>query len=144
FGVPFDPDRLQTSGAPVPLIEDVAGNFVDAGGQFDGSRNGSLVYVNGEATGSSSYPIVWMDSSGKITPLVAKPGAYGAPRFSPDGKRIAFTARGTRGTDVWVYDLERDIPAQLTFNGPGNLEMAWTPDGKHIVFGSSTGDTAAL
>ena len=145
FAVPFDPGRMQTSGTPAPLVGDVAGNFVDAGGQFDSSRNGSLVYVNGEATGSSSsYPIVWMDSSGKFTPLVAKPGAYGAPRFSPDGKRMAFTARGAKGTDVWVYDLERDIPAQLTFSGPGNLEMVWTPDGKHIVFGSSIGDTAAL
>jgi serine/threonine-protein kinase len=134
FAVPFEPSRLETSGTPARLVEDVAGNFLDAGGQFDSSWNGSLVYLNSEATGRSSYPIVWMDSVGKFTPLVVKPGAYGAPRFSPDGKRIAFTARGAKGFDLWVYDLERDIPAQLTFNGPGDLEMAWTPDGKHIVF----------
>jgi serine/threonine-protein kinase len=85
-----------------------------------------------------------MDSTGKTTPLLAKPGVYGAPRFSPDGKRLAFTEMGSKGPDMWVYDWERDISTQLTFNSPGNLEMAWTPDGKHIVFGSDIAGTAAL
>ena len=144
FAVPFDPGRLETSGTPVPFLADVAGNSVDGGGQFDGSMNGSFVYVNGKSTVSSSYPIVWMDSSGKTTPLLAKPGAYGALRFSPDGKRLAFTLMGSKGPDVWVYDLERDTPTQLTFTSPGNFEMTWTPDGKHIVFGSNAAGTAAL
>ena len=144
FAVPFDPDRLATLGTPVPLLSDVAGNSVDGGGQFDASVNGSFVYVSGKSAASSSYPIVWMDSSGKTTPLLAKPGAYGAPRFSPDGKRLAFTASGSQGPNVWVYDWERDTPTQLTFTGPGNLEIAWAPDGKHIVFGSSAAGAAAL
>ncbi len=144
FAVPFDPDRLETSGTSVPILSDVAGNSVDGGGQFDGSMNGSFVYVSGKSAASSSYPIVWMDSSGKTAPLLAKPGAYGAPRFSPDGKRLAFTAAGSQGPNVWVYDWERDAPTQLTFSGPGNLEIAWAPDGKHIVFGSSTAGAAAL
>jgi len=144
FALPFDPGRLETSGSPVPVLEDVAGNSVEGGGQFDGSMNGSLVYVNGKSSISSSYPIVWMDSSGKTTPLLAKPGAYGALRFSPDGKRLAFTLMGSKGPDVWVYDLERDTPTQLTFTSPGNFEMTWTPDGKHIVFGSNAAGTAAL
>jgi Tol biopolymer transport system component len=144
FAVPFDPDRLETSGTPVPILSDVAGNSVDGGGQFDGSMNGSFVYVSGKSAASSSYPIVWMDSSGKTTPLLAKPGAYGAPRFSPDGKWLAFTALGSKGPDVWVYDWGRDTPTQLTFTGPGNLEIAWAPDGKHLVFGSHAAGTAAL
>src|SRR3989442_14253460 len=73
FALPFDPGRLETSGSPVPVLEDVAGNSVEGGGQFDGSMIGSLVYVNGKSSISSSCPIVWMDSSGKTTPLLAKP-----------------------------------------------------------------------
>src|SRR5262249_24432524 len=133
FAVPFDPDRLVTWGTPVPFLSDVPGNPVDGGGQFDGSMNGSLVYVNGKSAVSSSYPIVWMDSSGRTTPLLAKRGTYGALRFSPDGKRLAFTEMGSKGPDVWVYDWERDTPTQLTFTGPGNLEMVWTPTGQHIL-----------
>src|SRR5262249_51718486 len=71
-------------------------------------------------------------------------GSYGARRFSPDGTRIAFTTPGAKGPDVWVYDWQRDIPTQLTFTGPGNFEMAWAPDGKHLVFGSRAADAAAL
>ena len=137
FGVRFDPDRLETLGTPVPLLSDVAGNSVEGAGQFHGAMNGFFVYLGGKSTMSSSFPITWLDSSGKTTPLVAKPGLYGAPRFSPDGKRLAFTAIGTKGPDLWVYDWERDTPTQLTFTAPGNLEMAWTPDGKHIVYGSN-------
>jgi TolB protein len=85
-----------------------------------------------------------MDSSGKTTSLLTQPAAYGALRFSPDGKRLAFTAPGSKGSDIWVYDWERDSSTQLTFTGPGNLEIAWAPDGKHIVFGSSRAGTAAL
>jgi len=36
---------------------------------------------------------------------------------------------------VWVYDLQRDAPTQLTFTGPGLRELAWAPDSKHLVFG---------
>ena len=145
FAVPFDVGRLEASGTPVPFVEDVAGNSVDGGGQFDASLNGSVVYVPGQSIFSpSAYPISWMDSSGKTTPLLAKPSAYGAPRFSPDGKRLAFTAMSSKGPDVWVYDWERDVPTQLTFNGPGNLEIVWTPDGKHIVFGSNAAGLSAL
>jgi serine/threonine-protein kinase len=143
FAVPFHPTQLATTGTPVPVLGEVAGNFVEGSGQFDASLNGTLVYARGKAA-RSSYPISWMDSSGTISPLLAKPDAYSAPRFSPDGTRIAFTAPGTRGPDVWVYDWQRAIPAQLTFSGPGNLEMAWAPDGKHLAFGSIVGDTAAL
>jgi serine/threonine-protein kinase len=144
FAVSFDPARLETSGAPVPILADIAGNPVDGGGQFDPSPNGSLVYLTGKATASSSYPIAWMDRSGQTTPLVSKPGAYGAPRFSPDGTRLAFTAPGGNAPNVWIYDLARDVPTQLTFTGTGNLEMAWAPDGKHIAFGSTAAGTAAL
>jgi serine/threonine-protein kinase len=143
FAAPFDSDRLETGGSAVPVLDDAAGDPIGAGGQFDWSQNGSLVYLSGK-TGGATYPIVWMDSSGKTTPLLAKPNGYGAPRFSPDGKRLAFTSPGSAGTDVWVYDWERDTPTQLTFTGPGNREIAWTPDGKHIVFCAGSGQTGSL
>jgi Tol biopolymer transport system component len=111
---------------------------VDGGGQIGVSSNGTLVYLNGKSPRSSSYPIAWMDNTGKTTSLLARPANYGAPRFSPDGKQLAYTAVGSKGVDLWVYDVERGTPTQLTFNAPGNLEMAWAPDGKHIVFGSNS------
>ena len=47
----------------------------DRGNPFDVSRNGTLVYHPGRAT-DRTWPIVWLDSSGKTEPLVSTPGNY--------------------------------------------------------------------
>jgi len=136
FGVVFDPERLEIRGTPTPLLEDVRanGNLIDGGGQFAFSDNGTFVYLSGAAE-STVYPMSWMDAAGRTTALVAQPGAYSAPRLSPDGTRLAYTLAGSKGADVWVYDLARDTPTQLTFTAPGPREVAWAPDSKHLVFG---------
>jgi eukaryotic-like serine/threonine-protein kinase len=78
-----------------------------------------------------------LDPLGNTTSLV-QPGVYGTPRFSPDGKRLAYIASAGKGFDVWIYDLERGVPTQLTFQGKMNHELAWARDSKHVVYG--TGD----
>jgi serine/threonine-protein kinase len=141
FAVPFDPGRLEIGGTPVPILGDVAANTTEAGGQFDFSPTGTLAYLSGRST-TNRFPIVWLDSAGQTKPLLS-PGLYSAPRFSPDGKRIAYTAFGAKGTDVWIYDLERNTPLQLTFGAAYSREVVWTPDGKHVLYTSSTDDKGA-
>ncbi len=136
FAVGFDPQRLEIRGTPVPLLDDIgaSSNVIDGGGQFAFSETGTFVYLSGRDE-NNVFPIQWLDAAGKTTPLVAQPGVYGAPRLSPDGRRLAYTVGGSNGANVWVYDLERQTPTQLTFTGPGTYELAWAPDSKHIVFG---------
>jgi len=138
FGVPFDPERLEIRGTPTPLLEDVAagGSLLEGGGQFAFSDTGTFVYLSGRVA-DAAHPVLWLDAAGRTTPLVAQPGTYGAPRLSPDGTRLAYTAVGSKGADVWVYDVGRDTPTQLTFTGPGLRELAWAPDSKHLVFGDA-------
>jgi serine/threonine-protein kinase len=146
FSVPFDASRLELRGAPTPILEDVAGNANLGGGQFDfstaPSAPGAFVYLAGKGT-IQGWPIVWLDNSEKTQPLLATPGAYYFPRFSPDGQRLALTASVANGTDVFVYDLRRDAMTRLTFNGRSN-STAWAPDGKHVVFGSRSNDSSSL
>jgi Tol biopolymer transport system component len=138
FGVAFNPSRLEVSGTPVPLVEGVAADdTVNAGGQFDASDSGTLVYLSGKLN-NSARTMQWLDAAGQTKSLVSQPGAYSAPRLSPDGKRLAYTAAGSKGVDVWVYDLDRGTPAQITFTGPGAREVAWAPDSKHLVFGDGS------
>jgi len=138
FGVGFDPRRLELLGTPTPLLDDVAasaGLNGDGGGQFAFSDTGTFVYLSGSSKGNP-YPVLWLDASGKTTPLVAQSGLYGALRLSPDGKRLAYIASGSKGFDVWVCDLEGGKPTQLTFLGFSvNLELAWARDSKHLVYG---------
>jgi serine/threonine-protein kinase len=131
FGVPFDLNRLEVRGTPAPLLEDVAGRSATAGGQFDFSHNGTLVYLGGQSAGT--WTMEWLDSAGKTKPLLAVPGLYYDPRISPDGKRLAFSS----GTDIKIYDPGRDTVTRLTFTDQAvNFSPVWTPDGKHIVFES--------
>ncbi len=138
FGVAFDPKRLQLLGTPTLLLDDVAGSsgFTDGGGQFAFSNTGTFVYLSGQ----SAYPLLLLDAAGKTTPAVVQPGLYGASRFSPDGRKLAYIASGGKGVDVWVYDLDRRVPTQLTFQGTANHELAWAPDSRHLAYS----DGAAL
>jgi eukaryotic-like serine/threonine-protein kinase len=136
WAVPFDLSRLELTGAPQPVLEEVNSN-VSGGGDFDFSQTGTLAYVSSKAQISFPYSIWWLESTGQTKPLHAPPGLYENPRFSPDGKRLAFElATGSVRADIWVKDLERDTLSRLT-NLPGrNNQPVWTPDGKNIVFAS--------
>jgi tricorn protease len=58
------------------------------------------------------------------------------PRFSPDGKWIAFTG-GYDGTEVYVMSVEGGTPRRLTFDTTKSEMVCWTPDGKSILFRSA-------
>ena len=139
FAVAFDPDRLEVRGTPVPVLEGVAADpaALTGGGQFAVSKSGTLVYLSGKFS-IAGQTMQWLDATGQTKPLVSQPGTYSAPRLSPDGQRLAYTAAGSKGTDVWVYDVGRGTPTQITFTGPGGRELAWAPDSKHLVFGDGT------
>ena len=64
----------------------------------------------------------WLDGGGKLQSLPAKPGAYGQPRLSPDGKLVALTVPNGSGSDIWTYDWQRDAMSKLTF-GDGNFHV---------------------
>jgi serine/threonine-protein kinase len=134
FAVGFDLDRLEVRGTPVPLLEDVAGNTATGGGQFDVARNGTLVYLSGKSS-AASWPVAWMDSTGKTQPLPVPPGLYFTPRFAPDGKRLSLAVGPFNGGDIEVYDWQRDTMTRLTFTQANGFPV-WTPDGKHIAFES--------
>ncbi len=69
-------------------------------------------------------------------------------RISPDGETIAFTGQYDGNTEVYTMPAEGGIPQRLTYTatlgrddvadrmGPNNIVMAWTPDGKDIVYRS--------
>ena len=58
------------------------------------------------------------------------------PRFSPDGRWIAFTSNRLGNNDVYVMPSGGGEPRQLTWHSGDDQALYWTPDGREIVFSS--------
>jgi tricorn protease len=65
-----------------------------------------------------------------------------SPRFSPDGKWIAFTSARTGNNDVFIVPSTGGEPKQLTWFSGDDQALYWTPDGKGIVMSSARGQGA--
>ena len=61
------------------------------------------------------------------------------PRFSPDGKWIAFSSNRYGNYDVFVIPADGGEPKQLTFNSANDTVVGWSRDSKYVVFNSSRG-----
>jgi Tol biopolymer transport system component len=135
FAVPFDLDRLEVRGTPVPVLDQVSYNGTNGSAQLDFSQSGTLIYRSGGA-GGGLLTVGWLDGAGKEQPLLAKPDNYGRPSLSPDGQRLALEVTEGSGTDIWVYDWQRDTLTRLTFTGIA-FNPVWSPDGRYIFFRSA-------
>jgi Tol biopolymer transport system component len=132
FAVPFDVDRLEVHGTPAPVLDQVRYSATNGSAQLDFSQTGTLIYRSGGA-GGGLFTIAWLDGAGKVQPLLAKPGNYGRPSVSPDGQRLALEVTEGSGTDIWLYDWQRDTMTRLTFTGSANAPL-WSLDGRYIAF----------
>src|SRR5260370_23165177 len=56
------------------------------------------------------------------------------PRFSPDGKWIAFSSDRYGNNDVFVMPADGGKARQLTFHSAPDTVVGWTRDSKRIVF----------
>jgi len=76
-------------------------------------------------------------SGGMARRLTTHDGGETFPRFSPDGRRIAFTGQYDGNADVFVISADGGEPRRLTWHPSGDTVLGWTPDGKSILFRSS-------
>ena len=140
FAVPFDLQRLTTTGSPVPMVEGVISSRTSGGSQFSVSRNGVLAYLPGQTT-TTGRPIQWIDHEGHATLLRSTPANWFNLRFSPDGRRLALQINEGQN-DIWIYEESRDKITRLTFDPADDRKPVWTPDGRRITFASGRADPA--
>ena len=80
---------------------------------------------------------IWVtDLAGKATQLTRDPGAEDEPRWSPDGRSIAYTrfASDSNREDVWVMRSDGTAGHALAAADGYEYSPAWAPDGRRIAY----------
>jgi Tol biopolymer transport system component/predicted Ser/Thr protein kinase len=135
---PFDPDKLELKGQPVPVVEGVYSETTTGITNYVFAENGTLAYLPGAIEGESRR-LVKIDMKGVITVLDSTARPYVEPKLSPDNKKIAVVIREGQDYDIWVYDIARKTLSKLTFGGLNRTPL-WSPDGKTIAYSKRTKD----
>ena len=76
-------------------------------------------------------------AGGVATRLSSPAGEEMFPRFSPDGKTIAYSANYDGTLDVYAVAATGGMPVRLTHHPMGDRLVDWHPDGKRVLFASS-------
>src|SRR5579864_2551745 len=113
FAVAFDPVKLETSGAPVPVLQHVSYSPQFGSAKLSFTRNGALLYRSSEID-VARLAIQWLSPDGKTQLLMDKPGIFQNPHLSPDGQRLALDGEQTTNLGIWIYDPQRDTLTRLT------------------------------
>lgn len=74
-----------------------------------------------------------VEPDGRVSALTDETQAFGEPRFSPDGERLAIE----RDDDIWIFDIARRSASRLTTIGGQRPE--WSADGTRIIFDGPDG-----
>jgi tricorn protease len=72
-------------------------------------------------------------AGGVAQPLTRHPGRDREPKFSPDGRQIAFISDRTGSNQIYVIPATGGTPKQVTFHTGGYALQGWHPDGQRLV-----------
>jgi eukaryotic-like serine/threonine-protein kinase len=136
----YDARAHEISGAPMQVSEQAYVDPVAAFARAAVSPAGTLIYQGGASTSQ----LVLADARGGATrAVISEERSYGSPRFSPDGRKIAFSVLSGTGTDIWIYDRDAGTVAKLTgADATSNERPEWSGDGQRVLFRSTREGTA--
>ncbi len=91
----------------------------------------SIVFVYGND--------LWLvpKAGGVARPIANPSGFEGSPRFSPDGKSIAFRGNYDSAADIYTLPISGGIPQRVTHHPSAESLCDWTPDGSGLILASS-------
>ena len=135
MAVPFDLRKLEVTGPPFTVLENVAVSIVN-NAHVAVSNSGLLVYAPALEVGSV-YALRWVDRSGGESSVALSSPALEEPRISPDGERLVLTVREQTNADAWTYHLTRGDFKRLTEEVTEDETPVWMPDSQHVTYSAA-------
>ncbi|MEZ5313943.1 MAG: hypothetical protein R2862_09990 [Thermoanaerobaculia bacterium] len=132
----FDPQALETSGPPSPIVQRVSTEVSSGAARFAVADSGAVAWIPG-IPGSQLRELLWIDGEGKSSPSGLPTDRYNQILLSPDGRRLAAAIDGSSNADLWIFDLGRDRKMRFTFGGSAT-DMVWSPDGHRLAYSTTS------
>ncbi|HYN06073.1 MAG TPA: protein kinase [Vicinamibacterales bacterium] len=131
--VGFDPSAGKAVGEP--------GSITRGSRQFwfpDPSPDGEWLAT--QSMGNQRHILIMRPDGSGLRDLTDDAYTHYFPRWSPDGKRIAFSSRRTGNYEIWAINRDGSGLQQLTFvnQGPGAHYSVWSPDGNRMAYSIHT------
>ena len=130
---PFDLGRQELTGEAVPSVIDSV--FPGPHGSFSLAANGTLAYLNLRRIEPSR--LVWLDRTGRQTPVAAPVDIYDGLALSPDGTSAAFSRPVGQAHDIFVLNLDSGLQNRITTDPATDFSAIWSPNGRTLGFSSS-------
>ena len=134
FAVGFDPRTRETTGNPIPVVDEVLVSPYNILPQYATSAGGTLAYATGPLFGNQSQ-LLWRDPGGDIRPVDEERGPYRRARLSPDGQQIAYV-RAAGPWDIWTFDLTTRRHKLITEDPRYDDRPHWGPGSDRVAFTS--------
>ncbi len=130
-------DSAGRGGSPIPLI---SSTLSDNGPDY--SPDGLKIVFASDRTGDFGIWVCDRDGSNPVQLVNRGSFLTGTPRWSPDGRWIAYDSRssdpGREGNaDIYVVSAAGGAPRRLTMASAENVAPSWSRDGKWIYYGST-------
>jgi eukaryotic-like serine/threonine-protein kinase len=133
---PFDDVRLELSGTPVVVGDDLEVGGLPMSASFSVSETGSLAYSTGAALVRTQ--LTWFDRRGIRQGNVSDVADDMTVKLSPDGSHVVVSgldpARNAR--DIWTIDVKRNLRTRFTFDAADDMSPLWSSDGRDVIFAS--------
>jgi dipeptidyl aminopeptidase/acylaminoacyl peptidase len=128
---------------PRPLTSDTAGDDEEAQPSPDG-RWVAFVHRPFDDLNRRDLKIIDL-ATGQIQLLTGAPQQKNQnPRWSPDGRRLAFISQRSGWDEVWLIQPDGQGLHQLTHLGTDVADLAWSPDGSRLACTVNRGGTFEL
>ena len=134
MAVPFDAKTLEAGRNAVAVVKGVAHGTADGEALYAISRAGHLVFASGGDV-EPLYSLMWLDPSGRRTPIVPTRRRYGSVDVAPDARSAVVTVELST-YDVWHLDFERDSVTRISHGGD-DYGGVITHDGNRVIWTSS-------
>jgi dipeptidyl aminopeptidase/acylaminoacyl peptidase len=111
---------------------------VDYDGGFEVSPEGAQVAFSWNLTGQWEIYEIPLNEPASPKQITDGPGGKFTPRYSPDGKYLAYVLDldGGENFDIYLYDRVQDSHTNLTPDTPDAIQanFSWSPDSRQIAF----------